>query len=149
MWMNYMDYSDDACLYMFTQKQKTRMDGFIATDRIAYCNLTAPCGDSKAITRSGKPLVGEKSTGIPTLDMEVAGHPGRGSATLVITTSQAGTGEISVLSLSGGVYHKSRLAMAPGTLRYSLNLPGLPAGLYMVRLQNGHGQMVTRKLMLQ
>lgn len=36
MWMNYMDYSDDRCLYMFTHDQKTRMDATIASARKAY-----------------------------------------------------------------------------------------------------------------
>lgn len=35
-WMNYMDYTDDACMYMFTSGQKTRMDAAIDGPRAAY-----------------------------------------------------------------------------------------------------------------
>ena len=33
MFMNYMDYTDDACMNMFTQDQKTRMIAAINTYR--------------------------------------------------------------------------------------------------------------------
>lgn len=35
-WMNYMDYTDDRCMYMFTSGQKTRMDAALDASRLAY-----------------------------------------------------------------------------------------------------------------
>jgi hypothetical protein len=35
-WMNYMDYSDDACLYLFTRGQQFRMEAAAAEARAAY-----------------------------------------------------------------------------------------------------------------
>lgn len=35
-WMNYMDYTDDACMYMFSGGQKARMDAAIDAARASY-----------------------------------------------------------------------------------------------------------------
>ncbi len=41
-WMNYMDYTDDRCMYMFSGGQKTRMDAAIDGSRAAYVRTSAP-----------------------------------------------------------------------------------------------------------
>ena len=41
-WMNYMDYTDDRCMYMFSGGQKTRMDAAIDASRKTYVSTTAP-----------------------------------------------------------------------------------------------------------
>ena len=41
MWMNYMDYSDDLSLYMFTANQKERMDLTLANARKTYYTTVA------------------------------------------------------------------------------------------------------------
>lgn len=44
MWMNYMDYTDDRCMYMFTSGQKVRMDAAIDGARASWGSYTAPSG---------------------------------------------------------------------------------------------------------
>ncbi|MEO6233099.1 MAG: zinc metalloprotease [Ferruginibacter sp.] len=39
-WMNYMDYTDDRCMYMFSAGQKVRMDATIDAARAAYVSTT-------------------------------------------------------------------------------------------------------------
>lgn len=39
-WMNYMDYTDDRCMYMFSAGQKTRMDATIDAARASYVTTT-------------------------------------------------------------------------------------------------------------
>lgn len=48
MFVNYMDYSDDACLCMFTNNQKTRMHTVMANSpfRAALATQSANCGPS-------------------------------------------------------------------------------------------------------
>jgi hypothetical protein len=46
MWQNYMDYTDDACMYMFTNGQKARIQACMSGPRASLQNSQA-CGSSQ------------------------------------------------------------------------------------------------------
>lgn len=62
MFMNYMDYTDDACMYMFTVGQKARMDALFTTGGLRASLLTSAgctvptgntCGTPSGLAASG------------------------------------------------------------------------------------------------
>jgi len=63
MWMNYMDYMDDACLFMFTQEQVDEMRAALNTSRAGIPNSIA-CDAGNLFSFSGQVVDAQSGQGV-------------------------------------------------------------------------------------
>ncbi len=130
MFMNYMDYVDDACMKMFSGDQKTRMQTAMANSNLRDSLSTGPTAISE---NSGR-----------LQSVSVYPNPSKGQITISAPTIQAGTDlEINVINILGKtVFHDRVKAISQGI--YDLNLTSLNSGLYIVELKNEKGNYTQR-----
>ncbi len=134
MYMNYMDYSDDDCMNMFTKGQATRM--------LASVNTYYP---------SLKTSNGCLSNGIESLsDFEFSIYPNPNSGILNInlfTSENIGsTAKIRITDILGKVVFES-VINNPNRLGYRLDIRSFNKGIYFVTLYNDNFK-ITEKISL-
>ncbi|MEL6635957.1 MAG: Omp28-related outer membrane protein [Bacteroidota bacterium] len=96
-------------------------------------------------------LVGTQDLSIPELNaLAVQPNPARERAFVSVELSEASRLELSLTDALGRVVYAAAPATYPaGTTTTTLDLAGLPAGLYVLRLQKESGEWNTQKLLLQ
>jgi hypothetical protein len=134
MVQNYMDYSHDSCMNMFTNGQKARMHSFLNTDpvRMALFNSTAGCN---TITSAAVPKGPSFS---------IHPNPSEGLVDVEFLGSWQTPMTIEVIGTAGNLVHTSQAEASS----FSLDLSSLASGIYFLRIAN-EGGVAFKKLILQ
>ena len=121
MYMNYMDYTSDVCMNMFTEGQKRRMLSSFADGGARESLL-----DSKGLQT---PWV-ESSPFDGTSQFAVYPNPAQSDVTIQLSTDHIGKA-ISIMNVNGVLVQTVQIRSAS----QKINLTQLKAGIYFVRLE--------------
>ena len=123
MWENFMDYTDDRCMWMFSEDQALSMRSVLETTR-ATLQTSGKCWQVSGVNDQVD----------ISADIHVFPNPAN-SATVRVTMAAPSTSEvvINLVDLTGRVL-QSQLQPA-GFLQTDLQVDGLPAGFYLVQVE--------------
>jgi hypothetical protein len=136
MFMNYMDYPDDACLVMFTFDQKSRMLAALNGPRsgiLSSMGCSAPIGLQEADLK-------EKLTVYP--------NPATGSINLSFTTGERMNMELRMYNALGDLVYSRSYEMVNSITENAIDVSHLSKGFYTLEIQTPNTKL-TEKVILQ
>lgn len=134
MYMNYMDYVDDACMKMFTKGQAARMQASLKNDRpglFTSLGCSTPSDVDEGLLSDRAPIYPQPSSGVFTVNFSNP-TPGRTTITLLNILGEP------VYALEGVI----------GTTT-QINVPHLGSGVYYLMIQSAYSTITERVIITQ
>ncbi len=139
MWMNYMDYTDDRCMYFFTNGQGSRASFFLETDPQLVSIVSSACtttrqvssditSTTKQINSTSRMIVANSFLLYPTITS--------GIITLSFGNTQFAKTELSIYSQAGALMKKQQVNLSGKTVD-QIDVSKLNNGVYFLQLNNG------------
>ena len=147
MWMNYMDYTDDRCMYFFTDGQAARASFFIDTDPQLNSIVNSACTNQ---TRNSITTISANDGLLRKIDKSaISLYPSitTGRLTLEIENPQTGKAEINIYNQAGAFMMKQQVSIA-GKIVGQVDVSKLKNGVYYLELNQG-GEKQTQKFIVQ
>lgn len=132
MYQNYMDYSDDKCMVMFTAGQKARMQAVMAN-----------CSRRLSLTTSTVCNVVSVEENMANVSMEVYPNPTNGELFVEITTLDVQDFTITVINTLGQTVKEVKQVQSNGG-KIKIDLSDKNTGVYFVTVKSKSGSKVKR-----
>ena len=134
MWMNYMDYTDDRCMYFFTDGQAARAGFFIDSDPQLNSIVSSTCTSTRVNNNDITITPGNSFNSSRTIAGSVSLYPTitSGQLTLSVNNPTEGKADINIYNQAGALMMKQQLFISNGK-RYDLvDVSKLPNGIYFL-----------------
>ncbi len=146
MFMNFMDFTNDASMMMFTQGQVSRMralfnEGGIRSSILASKALGEPYNFTPAITVSNIATVSTPAALVITASAKLFPNPATDKITLSATNEENITNRVYTMHSADGRTVSSGVVSSNN---FNLNVSSLRRGIYFIKLGEGAGTQVLR-----
>ncbi len=147
MFMNFMDFTDDACMNMFTYGQKLRMRALFAKNNLHNSFLTSFACDSTLA--QGGPIAPEDTAVVvvpvvpakTSFTVKVYPNPAQSTVNVECTnTTGTGVRTINIFSVLGRKVYSGQL----GKQKTSIDISNFPRGIYILQIQEGANRISTK-----
>lgn len=143
MFMNYMDFSDDAAMNMFTNDQKKRMRALFATGNIRNSFLSSFACDSN-LAQAGSLPVAAAPVAIPAVKInQIKVYPNPAQNNLIVNNKNVSAANPQIIQIFStvGVNVYTGLLTKENS---NINLAQLTAGIYIVKIGENQSQFTTK-----
>lgn len=137
MFMDFMDFTDDACMNMFTQGQKNEMRSLFALGNARNSFLNSSVCDSSLA--QGGPLPSDSSTTANNITVSVYPNPFSNQVNISCKNEVDINGKtIKLYDVTGKLF----LTQVITTQKTSINVSNLPSGMYFLKVEGGNAPKV-------
>jgi hypothetical protein len=140
MWMNYMDYTDDVCMYFFSVGQVARASSYLDSDPQLLSIAASSC------TLLAKPIANLPAK--TKEEMLMYPSPATSRLNIQFTATASGTSELRVYNLTGMMVITKKLNVSEGSNTTSADVSKLAKGMYIVQLTQNNNTVI-QKLVIQ
>lgn len=150
MWMNYMDYTYDKCMYMFSEGQATRMQATLSAGGPRYGMVQSNACTALPATvnsRNGEFLESDLIS-LNTKSFKLYPTITSGNVFMHLKSSHQGVAELAVYNEAGIMITRKRIPVSEGINLQEINLGNLSNGIYLAKIREGNHSHI-QKLVVQ